>query len=169
MADPRKWKKAMTSPPVQQKAESLDQEVQHIESETRMILPGLQALFGFQLIAVFNERFESALSFEYQAMHWFALGCTAVATVFAISPAAFHRLAEPHQISSRFTSLATKWVSFSLFPLALGCCTDFFLIGFIITKSNFVSAIVSAALFILFIFMWYLFPIYNRKHALPSK
>jgi hypothetical protein len=25
--------------------------------EARMVLPGIQALFGFQLIAVFNERF----------------------------------------------------------------------------------------------------------------
>ena len=30
--------------------------------EARMVVPGLQALFGFQLIAIFNRRFELRLS-----------------------------------------------------------------------------------------------------------
>ncbi len=41
---------------------SLDSAVRHILEECRMVLPGIQALFGFQLIAVFNEGFAQKLS-----------------------------------------------------------------------------------------------------------
>src|SRR6266446_3544638 len=38
--------------------ESLVEETRAILAEARMVLPGIQALFGFQLIAVFNTRFD---------------------------------------------------------------------------------------------------------------
>ena len=47
--------------PDEQKTESLETEVEQILEEARMVLPGIQALFGFQLIAVFNQRFDEAL------------------------------------------------------------------------------------------------------------
>jgi hypothetical protein len=37
--------------------------------EARMVLPGIQALFGFQLIAVFNERFKE-LTKDEQLIHF---------------------------------------------------------------------------------------------------
>jgi hypothetical protein len=42
-------------------SESLETEVEQALEEARMVLPGIQALFGFQLIAVFNQRFDQAL------------------------------------------------------------------------------------------------------------
>jgi hypothetical protein len=36
------------------RSEPLDQEANHILEESRMVLPGIQALFGFQLIAIYN-------------------------------------------------------------------------------------------------------------------
>src|ERR1700694_2515161 len=39
------------------KIESLDAEARYTIEEARMVLPGIQAIFGFQLIAVFNQRF----------------------------------------------------------------------------------------------------------------
>ncbi len=40
---------------------SLTQAAQVLLDECRMVLPGIQALFGFQLIAVFSPRFAEAL------------------------------------------------------------------------------------------------------------
>jgi hypothetical protein len=37
--------------------ESLKDEIANLIEEARMVLPGIQALFGFQLIAVFNDGF----------------------------------------------------------------------------------------------------------------
>jgi hypothetical protein len=36
---------------------SLEDALTHLLEECRMVLPGVQALFGFQLIAVFNRSF----------------------------------------------------------------------------------------------------------------
>ncbi len=38
--------------------ESLEDESTHATDEARMVLPGVQAILGFQLIAVFNQRFQ---------------------------------------------------------------------------------------------------------------
>lgn len=142
--------------------ESIKDEVSHIESESRMILPGIQALFGFQLIAVFNDRFEN-LPLEFQLTHWFAISCTAIATIFVLSPAAYHRLAEPHSISRRFTQWSNKLMVMALIPLMLGCVTDFFLIGYMITKNMLVSAVVSAILLAVFLFNWFIVPLSMRN------
>jgi hypothetical protein len=38
--------------------ESLKEEMTSVIEEARMVIPGVQALFGFQTMAVFNVRFE---------------------------------------------------------------------------------------------------------------
>jgi hypothetical protein len=47
--------------------------VSHLLEECRMILPGIQALFGFQLIAQFNDGFSKNLSQAQQELHLAAL------------------------------------------------------------------------------------------------
>jgi hypothetical protein len=105
--------------------ERLKDEVNHIEQEGRLVVPGIQALFGFQLIAVFSDRF-TELSNEEQLLHWFGVLMTALSILLALSPAAFHRQAEPGSISGRFVRLASRWLALSLVPLMIGICVDFF-------------------------------------------
>jgi hypothetical protein len=61
--------------------------------EARMVLPGIQALFGFQLIAVFNERFKE-LAEDEQLIHFSATVLVTIAIGLIMTPAAYHRLAE---------------------------------------------------------------------------
>jgi hypothetical protein len=75
--------------------ESIAQEV--IE-EARMVLPGIQALFGFQLIAVFNERFRD-LETPEQRLHYAALILVAAAIAIIMTPGAYHRIAEQTTVS----------------------------------------------------------------------
>ena len=53
--------------------------VTHLLEECRMVLPGIQALFGFQLIAVFNSTFRERLSSTEQFFHLAAIGLVATA------------------------------------------------------------------------------------------
>ena len=41
----------------EEKTEKVDGLVEHIMQEARMVLPGVQALFGFQLVCVFSQGF----------------------------------------------------------------------------------------------------------------
>jgi hypothetical protein len=52
-----------------------------------MVLPGIQALFGFQLIAVFNDRFQQ-LEGLYQLIHFIALVLVALSVAIIMTPAA---------------------------------------------------------------------------------
>ncbi|HEV2174687.1 MAG TPA: DUF6328 family protein [Nitrospira sp.] len=49
--------------------ESLSDSVSHMLEECRMVLPGIQALFGFQLIVVFNSTFWAKLDQFEQLLH----------------------------------------------------------------------------------------------------
>ena len=57
---------------------SLDSVARLLLEECRMVLPGIQALFGFQLIAVFNEGFSDKLTPGEQKLHLAAIISTVV-------------------------------------------------------------------------------------------
>lgn len=71
-----------------------------------MVLPGIQALFGFQLIAAFNERFKE-LTKDEQLIHFGTTVLVTIAIVLIMTPAACHRLAEQTTISKFFVWLAS--------------------------------------------------------------
>jgi len=66
--------------------ESLQKQAQQTIEEARMVLPGIQALFGFQLIAIFNARFEE-LTLHEQYLHFSALLLVALAIALIMAPA----------------------------------------------------------------------------------
>ena len=58
--------------------EELDKRAQNAIEEARMVLPGIQALFGFQLVAIFNQRFPQ-IPVQQQMLHYAALLLIAIA------------------------------------------------------------------------------------------
>jgi Family of unknown function (DUF6328) len=63
----------------------LEAAASYLLEECRMILPGIQALFGFQLIAVFNQGFDEKLTSGEQQLHFFALFLVALAAALGMS------------------------------------------------------------------------------------
>src|SRR5204862_1825788 len=86
---------------------SLDKATTYILEECRMVLPGIQALFGFQLIAVFNESFSEKLSRGEQLLHLIAIVLVTVAIALVMAPAALHRQSQPPSVSRRFIELSS--------------------------------------------------------------
>jgi putative transcriptional regulator len=70
---------------------SLNTAATHILEECRMVLPGIQALFGFQLIAVFSQGFSEKLSEAQQQLHLAAIVLVVIAIALVMAPAAIHR------------------------------------------------------------------------------
>ena len=102
--------------------ETLEEEATHATDEARMVLPGIQAILGFQLIAVFNQRFQD-LSEGLQVLHLAAFLLLAVAMGLVMAPAAYHRQAERGCITRRFVDFTSRLLSLSLVPLtpSFGC------------------------------------------------
>jgi hypothetical protein len=90
--------------------ESLDKEAQQTLEEARTVVPGIQALFGFQLIVVFHPRFEN-LEEPLKIVHLVALVSVAASMALIMSPAAYHRLVERGQISRSSVDLASRLVA----------------------------------------------------------
>ena len=74
----------------------LSQAVTHLLEECRMVLPGIQALFGFQLIVVFNPVFYERLSLTERDFHLTAIGLIVISIAMVMAPAAYHRQRDPH-------------------------------------------------------------------------
>ena len=71
----------------------LDQERNSLD-EARMVLPGIQAVFGFQLIAVFNERF-AQLPEVLRIAHFASLSLVVVAVARRVRPPCRARRRDP--------------------------------------------------------------------------
>jgi uncharacterized PurR-regulated membrane protein YhhQ (DUF165 family) len=131
-----------------------------------MVLPGIQALFGFQLIAVFNEGFENKLSEGDQRLHLVALVLTVLAIALVMSPAAIHRQTQQREVSERFIWISSRLVLASMLPLAVGLCLDVYLIALILLDHAAASALIAAALFVVFFILWIVLPRRERtKHT----
>lgn len=131
--------------------------------ECRMILPGIQTLFGFQLIAVFNSTFAEKLSPLEQKLHLLAIGLIGLAIVIIMTPAAYHRQTGPQHASEHFISLATRLLLFSMPLLAISICMEIYLVSRLILNDPFVSLILTAAIFAIFMLLWFALP---RVHVL---
>src|SRR5262249_34464824 len=87
-----------TTPGLRREELSLPEAAKYPLDECRMVLPGIQALFGFQLIAVFNSAFHERLSVGERYIHLFATGLVACAIVLIMTPASLHRRSGPHHV-----------------------------------------------------------------------
>jgi hypothetical protein len=137
---------------------SLDSAAGHLLEECRMVLPGIQALFGFQLIAVFNAGFSDKLSRPEQVMHLAALLVVALAAALVMTPAAVHRQSQQRRVSERFIWLSSAFLVASMYPLAAGVCLDIYLIARIVLESKPAAAAIAAAVLLIFLGLWIAVP-----------
>lgn len=140
----------------------LSEAVTHLLEECRMVLPGVQALFGFQLIAVFNSTFRERLTSTEQIIHLIAIGLVTMAVALIMAPAAYHRQTNPEEATESFIKLATYLLLCSMFPLMVGITLDFYLIARLILEKNILSLLLSVALLIWFATFWFLLPRFGR-------
>ena len=150
---------AASHPSVQQL--SLDKAVEYLLEECRIVLPGIQVLFGFQLATVFTIRFVQDLSVGEQRLHLLAIARVAIAIALIMTPAAYHRQAEPRHASARFIRISTRLLLASMPPLAIAICLDFYLVARLVLHSSWVAWI-SAALFAVFVALWFVLPMFGR-------
>ena len=136
---------------------ALERQVNTVQQEARMVLPGIQALFGFQLVAVFSEGFHQILSPTEKGLHLVAVLLVAVATVLVLAPAAYHHQAN-HRISQHFVELSSRFLAWALAPLALGTCVDIFLVARVTLESFRWSLAVSLVFFAFLAWTWFIFP-----------
>jgi hypothetical protein len=145
---------------------SLETSASNLLEEARMLLPGTQTLFGFQLIVVFNSAFDQ-LSTTEQYLHLTALLLTAGSIALLMAPAAYHRQAEPEHLSRSFVLLSSKLLTVGTVPLALSLTVEIYLVASLVTAQDWVSAFAALGVLIVYVALWYILP--ARRRQAPAK
>jgi len=111
---------------------NLDDKIRHVLTEARMLLPGVQALLGFQLAATLLRRF-AELPREAQLLHAGTIGLTVLSMVLLVAPAAYHRIVEDGENTERFHRVASRLLVAALPPLGLAISAELGIATYVVT------------------------------------
>ena len=139
----------------------LHEKIDQMLTEARVILPGAQALLGFQLAIVLTEAFEK-LPPAMKLAHGMALIFVVLTIIFLMAPAAYHRIVYTGEDSEAFCRIGSRFVIASTVPLALGLATDVFVVGTRIIASTIGALLVSIAVVAMLIGLWHCLPLLAR-------
>jgi hypothetical protein len=102
---------------------SLKSKIEQMLTEARVIIPGAQALLGFQLIAVLTKAFSELPPF-FRYIHCAALSAVALSVILLMTPAALHRIGFRGEDSPTFFRIGSRFVVAGSVPLAVGIAAD---------------------------------------------
>jgi hypothetical protein len=149
-----------TGPEVER--ESLKDAMRNVIEEARVIIPGIQALFGFQTMAVFNNRFDDLPS-EIKAAYLVALGLLVLAIGLLMTPAAYHRLAEPGQVSRTMIARSSILITAGLVPLMIALPIDVYVVIVAAIDNAAIGLASGAAAFVFLAGLWFGFPLSQKR------
>jgi len=136
---------------------NLQEEGTLILRESRMIIPGIQAIFGFQLIAVFSEGFGERLQSHHEIIHLMAMLLVLISIALVMSPAVFQRRVEPRKISASFIKLASKMLTLGLKAFTLGLAADVGVITYAVTGKESAAATLGFLTLGFLVWLWFFF------------
>ena len=135
--------------------------IEQMLTEARVVLPGAQALLGFQLAAMMTKAFDSLPS-TARVLHLLALLSLALSTILLIAPAALHRVAFKGQEDPRLLRIGSAIIAAALLPLSCAICIDLWIAMTRLWHLNGASLGVSMSALGLLLGLWYLWPLYLR-------
>ena len=139
----------------------LGTKIEQLLTEARVIIPGAQALFGFQFIAMLTTGFDR-LPQASKNMHALALGLIAINLVLLMTPAALHRLSFGGADSSTFLKMGSGLVIAAPAFLAGGIATETYVVLQKVTGDTGWSIMGACLTFLIIAFFWYAIPVYLR-------
>jgi hypothetical protein len=140
----------------------LEVRIEQVLTEARMVLPGVQALLGFQLASMLMDGFDK-LPAASKYVHLASLALIALAAILLMTPAAYHRIVEDGEDTESFFRLASRMVLAAMVPLALGIAGDFYVVAAKTTDSALLAGVMASVALGLFYGLWFGFTLYRRR------
>jgi hypothetical protein len=146
--------------------EELKDQAQDMREEARMVLPGVQTLFGFQLIGAFNQRFTDLQAAE-QTLYFVSLILVTSSIGLLMTPAAYHRMAERGTISRYFVGVSSRLIAVAMAPLAVAIGLDVYIVARVVfpALAATAAAAMSTAVFAGLATLWFGFPLWRRART----
>jgi hypothetical protein len=145
----------------------LSAKIEQMLTEARVVLPGAQALFGFQLAIVLTQSFEQ-LPTELRNIHAASLFLVALSVVLLMAPAAYHRIVYAGEDTEDMHRVGSALVTASTLPLALGLASDVYVVMVKIFGSTAAGRIAAVLCLAVVIGLWHAYPLiaaYLRNRA----
>lgn len=143
------------------KEERLDRNLIELLNELRVVLPGVQVLFAFLLIAPFNSTFADVTDFE-RYVYLGTLAATAISTVLLMAPTAHHRVRFRDHDKEFIVTMGNRLTVMGLVSIAVSMC------GAVLLVTSFTFGSVTAAacttgLALAFIGLWFGLPALRER------
>jgi hypothetical protein len=149
-------------------ATPLKTKIEQMLTEARVIIPGGQALLGFQFVCTFTRSFkELPLSIQY--LHAAGLCAVALSVLLLMTPAALHRIGFHGEDDAGFFKIGSVLVVASAVPLASGIACDVAVVFFKVTESMEAAAAAGAAALIALIGVWLGYPVWRRSSSAATR
>ena len=163
IAEKKKEEREVDEPEDKERDErrKLSDKIKHVLTECRVVLPGAQALMGFQFIAILTDSFDKLPSGP-KYVHLACIGLSALAIILLMTPAAYHRIVEQGQETEHFHRFASKMFIAALVPLALGLSGDVYVVVQKVTGSQLVSIVSALVILAVFWELWFGLTLYRR-------
>jgi Family of unknown function (DUF6328) len=145
----------------------LKTKVEQLLTEARLIIPGGQALFGFQFIAMLTAGFDK-LPPTSQLVHAAALCFTALNVIVLMAPAALHRLSFGGEDSEAFLHLGSALLIVAPMLLALAVAAELYVVFDKVLVNSFLASIAGLGGWLVMTTFWYIIPLglkTNRNRA----
>ena len=141
---------------------SLVERIDHMLTEARMVLPGGQALLGFQLAIVVTEAFDR-LPAGSKLVHGASLALVGLAVVLLMAPASYHRIVYRGEDTEHFHRFGSRLITAAMAPLGLGISGDVYVVMTRIAGSETVGIVSSALALAAFAVLWFVWPAIARR------
>jgi hypothetical protein len=148
---------------MEDKQQSLETRIGQALTELRVVLPGAQALFGFQASAVLTDSFHT-LSQLSRTLHLLSMGLVVVAIIQLIAPAAYHRIATNGNAEEGVLHYMVSMILTAEGLIALALVGDAYVTISMITDNPLLALTLSLALVVCFGVLLYAAPIAARYH-----
>jgi hypothetical protein len=147
---------------MQTSATPLNTKIEQLLTEARLIIPGGQALFGFQLIAMLTPGFDRLPEIA-KVIHAAALCLVGLNVIIMMTPAALHRLSFGGEDSPRFFGLGSALVMTGPAFLAAGISAEIYVVFLKAVNSPQAAITASIVSITALSGFWYVWPLALRK------
>jgi hypothetical protein len=141
--------------------------IEQMLTEARVLLPGAQALLGFQLIIVLTASFVE-IPAASKFVHALALGAIALAIVLLMAPAAYHRIVYKGDDTEDMYRTGSRFIAAASVPLGLGITGDVYVTIERIFHSPAIALAAGVLAFVVLFGLWIGYPLMARQRLSPS-
>jgi hypothetical protein len=147
---------------------SIKEKIRTLGTEIRVVLPGAQALLGFQFSAFLSDAFER-LPGTAKAVHFASVTIMAITVILLMAPAAFHRIATGGEDTREVDVFGAYVMLAAMFCLALSMAGEFHVVLVMVSSSPAIPIVFPIGAVVAAYGLWFGWPLLARRRPVSIR